>query len=72
MYPLFLCDLEGGIYDAKHTYILILKPSFNLLLLRSYLLHIKRKYGYQEPFHVQIKAIKISGLLSIILPNPRY
>jgi hypothetical protein len=30
------------------------------------------KYGYQEPFHVHIKELNISGLLSSILPNPRY
>jgi hypothetical protein len=63
MYPLFVCDLEGCIYDVEYTYILILNTFFNLLLLRNYLLHKKIKFGYQEPFHVQIKKTKILGFI---------
>jgi len=42
------------------------------LFLKDLLLHIKIIFGYHEPLHIQIKAIKIWGLLLSILPNPRY
>jgi len=35
MYPLLVCDLEGYINDAEYTYILILKPSFNLFIVEK-------------------------------------
>jgi hypothetical protein len=71
MYPLFVCDLEGCIYDVEHKDILILNPSFNLFIVKIFVAH-KDQIGYQEPFHTQIKEINIWGLLSSILPNPRY
>jgi hypothetical protein len=37
MYPLFVCDLEGCIYDVEHKYILILKPPFNLSIFKRLL-----------------------------------
>jgi hypothetical protein len=46
MYPLFVCDLEGCIYDVEHKDILILKPSFNIFIVKRLLLHIKIRSGY--------------------------
>jgi hypothetical protein len=37
MHPLFICDLEGCIYDVEDTYILILKPSFNISTIKRLL-----------------------------------
>jgi hypothetical protein len=72
MYPLLACDLEGCINDVEHTYIMILNLSFNIFIVKKLFVAHKEQICYQEPFHVQIKAIKIWGLLSNILPNPRY
>jgi hypothetical protein len=37
MCPLFICDLEGCIYDVEDTYILILNPSFNIFTIKRLL-----------------------------------
>jgi hypothetical protein len=41
MYSLFVYDLEGCIYDVEHKDILMLKPSFNIFLVKRLFVALK-------------------------------
>jgi hypothetical protein len=55
MYPLLVCDLEGCIFYAENTYILILNPSFNLFIVKKQFVSHNINSFYQEPFQYKTK-----------------
>jgi hypothetical protein len=63
MYLLLAWVSEGCYNEVDHIFILILKPFFIFLLLRSCLVHfqanvaLKEKYDYQEFFYIKTKEI---------------
>jgi hypothetical protein len=68
MHPIFVSDLYGCINDVEYEYILMLKPSFNILIVKKQLVAHKDEIMLLKN-HFIYKVINILGLLSSILPS---
>jgi hypothetical protein len=55
MYPLLACDLEGCINDVEYTYILILKPFFNIFIVKKLLVAHKDQIWLSRTIPYKIK-----------------
>jgi hypothetical protein len=55
MYPLLVCDLEGCINGVEYVYIMILKPSFNLFIVKKLLVAHKDQIRLLKNHFIYIK-----------------